>query len=34
MYCGMITTWNGSSSVPIMSAKSTPRPGKLIRANA
>ena len=34
MYCGMITTWNGSSSVPIMSAKKMFRPGNSIRANA
>ena len=34
MYCGMITTWNGSRSVPIMRAKKTLRPGKSIRAKA
>ena len=34
MYCGMITTWNGSSSVAIIAANKTPTPRNLIRANA
>ena len=34
MYCGMITTWNGSSRVAIIMPKKTLRPGNLIRANA
>ena len=34
MYCGMISTWNGSSSVPIIAANRMPRPLNWTRANA
>ena len=34
MYCGMISTWSGSSSVPIMMANQSPRSRKRSRANA
>ena len=34
MYCGMIITWNGSSSVPIIAANRMPTPRNWIRANA
>lgn len=33
-YCGMRSTWYGSSSVPIIAAKSTPRPAKRTLAKA
>ena len=34
MYCGMISTWNGSSRVPIIAAKRMPSPLNWMRANA
>ena len=34
MYCGMMITWNGSSSVPIIAANRIPTPRNRIRANA
>ena len=34
MYCGMMITWTGSSSVPIIAAKKMPEPWNEMRANA